>query len=225
MREFGEIAQDDRRIGADVVLFAQFLQSGGHVAFHQSLEQVDRAHAIGQAQHLPDVFGAHQPGRMRDGLIEERQGIAHRAFRCARDQCQRRRLDLDFFFLRDVFEMLDQEGGIDAPQIEALAARQYRHRHLANFRGGENELGVRRRLFERLEQRVECSAGQHVHFVEDVDLVARAHRRVADGVVDLAHVVDAVVRGGIHLQHVRVSALDDRLAMHAHHRHSHQWAP
>ena len=115
--------------------------------------------------------------------------------------------------------MLHQQRGIDAAQIEALAARQHRHRHLADFGGGENELGVRRRLFQRLEQRVEGRARQHVHFVEDVDLVARAHRRVADGVVDLAHVVDAVVRGGVHLQHVEVPALDDRLAVHAHHRH------
>ena len=58
-----------------------------------------------------------------------------------------------------------------------------------------------------------------MHFVEDVDLVARADRRVADRVVDLAHVVDAVVRGGVHLDHVDVPALHDRLAVHAEHRH------
>ena len=189
------------------------------VALHQGLEQIDHTHAIGETQHLPDIFGAHRPGRMRDGLIEQRKGIAHRAFRRARDQCQRGRLDLDFLFCGDAFEMLHQERGIDAPQIEALATRQHRHRHLADFRRGENELGVRRRLLQRLEQRVECGARQHVHFVEDIDLVARAHRRVADGVVDLPHVVDAVVGGGIHFQHVGVPALDDRLAMHAHHRH------
>ena len=125
-------------------------------------------------------------------LIEQRQRIAHRAFRRARDQRQRRRLDLDLFLGGDALEMLDQQRGIDAAQIEALAARQHRHRHLADFGGGEDELGVRRRLFQRLEQRVERRAREHVHFVEDVDLVARRHRRVADGVVDLAHVLDAL---------------------------------
>ena len=144
-------------------------------------------------------------------LIEQRQRIAHRAFGRARDQRQRRRLDLDLFLGGDAFEMLDQQRGIDAAQIEALAARQHRHRHFADFGGGEDELGVRRRLFQRLEQRVERRARQHVHFVEDVDLVARRHRRVADGVVDLAHVLDAVVRGGVHFQHVEMTALDDRL--------------
>ena len=60
---------------------------------------------------------------------------------------------------------------------------------------------------------------EHVDFVEDIDLVARLHRRVADRVVDLAHVVDAVVRGRVHLDHVEVPAFHDRLAVHAQHRH------
>ena len=115
--------------------------------------------------------------------------------------------------------MLHQQRGIDPAQIEALAARQHRDRHLADFGGGEDELGVRRRLFQRLQQRVEGRARQHVHFVEDIDLVARRDRRVADGVVDLAHVVDAVMRGGVHLDDVEMAAFHDGLAMDAEHRH------
>ena len=115
--------------------------------------------------------------------------------------------------------MLHQQRGIDAAQVEALAARQHRDRHLADLGRGEHELHVRRRLFQRLQQRVERRARQHVHFVEDVDLVARRHRRIAHRLVDLAHVVDAVVRGGVHLDHVDVAALHDRLAVQAEHRH------
>ena len=96
-----------------------------------------------------------------------------------------------FSLAGDAFQMLDQQRGVDPAQIEALAARQHRHRHFADFGGGENEFGVRRRLFQRLQQRVEGGAREHVHFVEDVDLVARRHRRITDGVVDLAHVLDA----------------------------------
>ncbi len=115
--------------------------------------------------------------------------------------------------------MFDQNGGIDAAQIEPLAAGQNRHRHFADFRRGENEFGVRRWLFKRLEQRIESGTRKHVHFIEDIDLVACAHRRVANGVIDLPHVLDTVVRGGIHFQHIGVPAFDDGLAMHAHHRH------
>ena len=60
MGELGEVAQHHRRIGADVVLLAQLLQRRGDVALHQRLEQIDDAHAVGEAEHLPHVFGAHR---------------------------------------------------------------------------------------------------------------------------------------------------------------------
>ena len=57
----------------------------------------------------------------------------------------------------------------------------------------EDEDDVRRWLFERLEQRVERLFGEHVRFVDDVDLGAAAHRREADLLAQLADVVDAAV--------------------------------
>ena len=156
---------------------------------------------------------------MRDRLIEQRQRIAHRAFGRARDDAERFRLDLDVFLGRDIGQMRHQHVGLDPAQIEALAARQHRDRHLSDFGGGEHEFGVLRRLFQRLQEGVERRRRQHVDFVDDVDLVAGAGRRVAHAVVDLAHVVDAGMRGGVHFQHVHVPAFHDRLAMHAEHRH------
>ncbi len=51
-------------VGADVVLLAQLGQRGGDVAFHQMLEQIDHPHAVGEAEHLPHVFGAHRTRRV-----------------------------------------------------------------------------------------------------------------------------------------------------------------
>ena len=102
-----------------------------------------------------------------------------------------------------------QHRHVDAAQIEALAARQHRHRHLAHFRGGEDELHVPRRLFQRLQQRVERALGEHVHLVDEVHLVAGDQRPVARALDDLADVVDAGVGGGVHLQHVGVAPLHD----------------
>ena len=62
---------------------------------------------------------------------------------------------VDAFLGQNAFEMRHQPVGLDPAQVEALAARQHRDRHLADFRGGEDELGVRRRLLQGLEQRVE----------------------------------------------------------------------
>ena len=77
-----------------------------------------------------------------------------------------------------------------ALEIELQAARQHRHRQLLRIGGREQELHVRRRLLERLQQRVEGVRRQHVHFVDQVDLVAAARRRVLRVVEQLAHVVD-----------------------------------
>jgi hypothetical protein len=115
--------------------------------------------------------------------------------------------------------VVDQQPGLDAAQIEALAARQHGDRNLADFRGGEDELDVLRRLFQRLQQRIEGLPRQHVDFVDDVDLVARLGRPVAHLLDDLAHVVDAGPGGRVHLDDVGVARLEDRLAMGAEFRH------
>ena len=76
-----------------------------------------------------------------------------------------------------------------------------------------------RRLFQRLQQAVEGGLRKHVHFIDDVDLGARRDRAIARVLDDLAHVVDAGVRGGVHLDHVDMARIHDRLAMRAEFRH------
>src|SRR5205823_10217834 len=51
-----------------------------------------------------------------------------------------------------------------------------------------------------------------VRLVEDVDLVAPLDRLEDDAVADLADVVDAALRGGVHLDHVEGRAGGDRAA-------------
>ena len=115
--------------------------------------------------------------------------------------------------------MRHQHVRLDPAQIETLAARQHRDRNFSDFGGGENEFGVLRRLFQRFQKRVERRRREHVDFVDDVDLVTRARRRIAHAVVDLAHIVDAGVGSGVHFQHIHVPAFHDRLTMHAELRH------
>ena len=76
----------------------------------------------------------------------------------------------------DAAQMGDQLVGLDAAQVEALAAGQDGDRNLADLGGGEDELRVRRRLLQRLQEGVERLLGEHVDLVDDVDLVARRDR-------------------------------------------------
>ena len=71
------------------------------------------------------------------------------------------------------------------------------------------------RLFERLQQTVERGLREHVHFVDDVDFGPRHDRAVTGVVDDLADVVDARVRGGVHFEHVDMARVDDRLTVDA----------
>ena len=116
------------------------------------------------------------------------------------------------FGLRDRAEMGGERFGRNAPQVEPLAARQDGDRDLVDLGRREQELDVRRRLLERLQERVERVLRQHVDFVDDIDLVARRDRGIAHRLDDLAHVVDAGVGGGVHLDHVDMPPFGDRAA-------------
>ncbi len=94
MGDLHEVLHHRKRVGAALVQFRKIGQRLGNPAAHHLFEQVEHAAAIRQPQH-----GAHAAGRdgvaliVGDGLVEQRQPVAHRAFGRARDQRQRRRLD------------------------------------------------------------------------------------------------------------------------------------
>ncbi len=87
-------------------------------------------------------------------------------------------------------------------QAELQAARQHRHGDLLRLGRGQHEFHMLGRLLERLQHRVERRPRQHVHLVDEVDLVPADGRRVARVIEDLAHVVDAGVRCRVELEQV-----------------------
>ncbi len=121
-------------------------------------------------------------------------------------------VERDAFRLRDRAQVVDDRGGADAAQVEALAARHDGRGDLLRLGRGEDELHVRRRLLEGLEQGVEGRDGEHVHFVDDVDLERAARGGVADVVAQVADLVHAVVGRAVDLQHVHAGAGRDLAA-------------
>ena len=63
---------------------------------------------------------------------------------------------------------------------------------------------MRRRFLERLEQRIESAPREHVHFVQEVHLEARAQGHVGGLLPQLADVIDAGVRRGVDLDEVHL---------------------
>ena len=148
----------------------------------------------------------------RHELIEHRFRVAQSAVRAFRDGMRRRGIERDLFLARDELQMLRDQVCRDAMKIEALAAAQDRGQNFLRLGRGEDELHVRRRLLERLEQGVERRRSEHVHFVDDVDLEMPFARRVTHVVAQLAHLLDAVVARAVDLEHVEAVARRDFLA-------------
>ena len=94
------------------------------------------------------------------------------------DQPQRCRLGADAFRRQHLTQVFVNGLRCHRAQIELQTTRQHRHGHLLRIRGGQHELQVFRRLFQRLEHGVERRVGQHVHFVDHEDLEAPLHRLV-----------------------------------------------
>ena len=145
-------------------------------------------------------------------MIEHRLRVAQAAIGAARDGVGRSRIQFHLFLFRDELQVLRDQVGRNAVQIETLTTAQDRRKHFLRLGRGEDELHMRGRLLECLEERIEGLRGEHVHLVDDVDLVFPLGRRVTHVVAQLAHLLDAVVARAVDLEHVETVAAGDLLA-------------
>ena len=219
MNEIRQIGQHNGWLCTDIILCLQLAQSGRNVTLHDRLEQVNDAGTIGKAEHLTGRLGSDLPCPMGDGLIQQRQGITGRAFTCARDHLQGIIFDGDIFLLTQAAHIGRHLGGVDAAQIKALAAGENRNGHFANFGGRENEFHMFGRLLECFQQTIEGCCREHMHLIDDVDLVAGTDRLIARRFDDLSDIVDRGVGSGVHFHDVDMAAFHDGLTMAAHFLH------
>ena len=134
-------------------------------------------------------------GAKGNRLVGQRQGIPHGPARGARQQTQRLQVGAHALVPQHMHQVFADGLGRHRPQVELQATRQHRHRNFLRVGGGQHELEVFRRLFQRLQHRVEGWPGQHMHFVDHEDLEAPLHRLVDRLLQQGLHVVDAAVGG------------------------------
>ena len=168
------------------------------IADRQRVENAYEVSLIERAEHAAHGFFGDLTGTVGNRLIGQRQGIAHAARGRQSQQTQGGRLKGHLFGLEDVIEMAADLRRRHLFEIELQAARQHRYRNLLRIGGGENELDMLGRLFERLEHGIERLIGEHMHFVDHVDLEARIRGGI-DGLLEQgSHFGHATIRGGIH---------------------------
>ena len=163
----------------------------------------------GEAEHGEHVGFLDFVAAKADELVERGFGVAHAAVRAARDGVERGFVNLHLFQFRDVREVFGDERGRNPAQVKPLAARENRRQDLLRVGRGEHEFHVRRRLFQRFQQRVERRRREHVNFVNDVDFERRIGGRVFAGLAQFADLFDAVVARAVNFQNVERAAFGD----------------
>ena len=207
----GELICEPLEVGARLVRAHDSLQRGARVPPQHRRDDSRHDAAIERAQRLRRLLLADLAARSVRGeeLIEERERIAHRALRLLPDERQRSVGDGDALGLRDLAKPRDDLPERNELEVVPLHAAQDGRRQLLRIGRREQELDVPGRLLERLEERIEGGTAEHVHFVDDVDLVAVSRGQILRRLAQGAHVVDAVVGSGVDLLDVDVVALRD----------------
>ena len=185
---------------------------------HRLVNQAQPARRVAQhqvlRQHLDGRIGRRSQHRLHlgqgnvcpaegDHLVQQGDGVAQPALGIAGDEFNGGRLGLETFGLADVRQVGDHVAQWNPLEREALAAREDGSRDFVRLGGRQEKEGVGGRLFERLEQCVEGRRGQHVDFVNDVDLVLRLARRELHLFDQVAHIVHAGMRRRVNLNQVQ----------------------
>ena len=171
----------------------------GIVALQEVVGQAEIVIVVEHVQVLDHLFVRNLAAAEGDRLVEQREGVAHRAVGFLRDDVHGVLAHRNALFLSDGLHIAHHVVDADAVEVVGLAAREDGGQDLVLFGGGQDEDGVCRRFLERLEERVEGRLRKHMDLVDDIDAVAPDLRRDAHLVGQRTDVVDRVVGGGVEL--------------------------
>ena len=207
MQQADQIGQHRFEIRRQLRQRLDFVHYLTDIARHQRAQNRQHAVARHRAQHVAHLGFTHCAAAKGNRLIQQAEAVAHAAVGAFGQQLQRGQFVLNAFGLQNVLQLAENVAHCHALQIELQAARQNGHRQFLRVGGSEQELDVRRRLFQRFQQRIETALGKHVHLVDQVHLVTPAGGRVLHVFQQLAGVVHPGARGGVDFNQVDIAAL------------------
>ena len=179
------------------------VEHGRAVPGRERLDHLIQQPVVGVAQQRDGAVVAQALlVRAGDELVEHRQRVADRARSGPDDDREHGRLVGHALADQDLLQMLPQHRRGHEPERVVVGSGPDRRDDLFRLSRREDELQVRRRLLDELQQRVEALPGDHVGLVDDVDLEAARHRGVEGAFAQVPGVIDAAVRRGVDLDHV-----------------------
>ena len=184
----------------------QDLERGGGVAAEDRAGELREDLAISDAKHARHVLRGDLGAPVGDDLVEQAHRVAHRSSRLTSEDRDRAVVGLQLFAAEHVFQARADLLGADQLEVVALTAAEDGDGDLVDLGRREDELHVRGRLFERLQERVPRRVREHVDLVHDVDFEAIARGPEGEALLKAADLVDAVVAGAVDLLDVHVDA-------------------
>ena len=191
------------------VQLGDFLHQCGPIQVGKRLNEPDHVLPVDAAEHGADRFRGHVSGAECDGLIQQAKAIPHAAVRSSGQRPQAVGFRLEFFFAVNFLQLLVNLRHCQSLQVELQATRQHRHRQLLGIGGRQQELDMRGRFLQRLEQRVEGVIRQHVHLVDEVDLESPLRRRVLGVFHQFPGIVHPGARRRVHFDEIHEAAVVD----------------
>ena len=210
----GGVPQKLAQVPARFLQFFHQSEPPGRVAGGQHVGERDHLLPGGDPQHARDHVGRDLL-RVCPALVQKPQPIAEAPLGVAGDDPQRVLGDVDAFRLGHLRQPGDGFRHGQAAEVEPLATGSDRRGNLVGFGRGEHEHHMLRRLLKHLQQRIEGLVGQHVNFVDDVDLVGAFGGRKAHPFPDFPDLVDAPVGRAVDLDDVHGGTLGDAPARRA----------
>ena len=154
-------------------------QQLARLALRDEVDEVDEGLLGHEAEQAHGILDGDRAVAGRRELVEDRERVAVGAGARARDEVQHGVGRLDPLGLAHAREHLHELARPGPPEREALAARADRAQELGGIGRAEHEHDVRRRLLERLQERVRGVGRERVRLVQDVDLVASSRPAAA----------------------------------------------
>ena len=147
-----------------------------------------------------------------DYLVEDGQRVAHTTIRFLGNHIQGFRFSRHSFAGRYVFQMLHHIGNRDTRKVVYLATGQDGRQHLMLLRRSQNEQSMMGRFLQCFQKCIESRRTQHMHLIDNKDLVFSDRRRNAHLVDQGTDVIDRVVGGGIEFMDIIRTLLVEGLA-------------
>ena len=203
----GQLDQQLTRVLAQDHLLLEDCQAGRAIAIGNGPIQAIHGFLPDQAEQIAHLFFADSVIAQNAALIQDADSIPNTAVRLQGNEPDRLRRGVDSGLAGDVGQVVRQFAHADPSEVIPLTTGQDSRGDPVRLGGRQHENHMGRRFLQRFQQSVERLVGQHVDFIDDINLIAGLRRRKLHIFPQIANLVDAPVRCGIDLINIHRHAV------------------